>query len=92
MASALLRRCLPPTTTRTIQRYISTTAARYHASQTEEVENRAVQNAFDTHTVEDLHGMTAAEILAETGTRKDSKMRHFTGMFLFPKLLFPGVG
>lgn len=39
------------------------------------------KNVFDTHTVEDLHGMHASEILAETGTRKDAQMRHFTGMF-----------
>ena len=36
---------------------------------------------FDTHTVEDLQGMHAADILAETGTRKDAQMRHFTGKF-----------
>jgi len=36
--------------------------------------------SFDYHTVEDLQGMTAQEILAESGTRQDEKMRHFTGM------------
>ncbi|TCD70111.1 NADH:ubiquinone oxidoreductase 49kD subunit [Steccherinum ochraceum] len=39
------------------------------------------KNVFDTHTVEDLHGMHASEILAETGTRKDAQMRHFTVNF-----------
>jgi NADH dehydrogenase (ubiquinone) Fe-S protein 2 len=39
---------------------------------------------FDHHTVEDLQHMTAAEVLAETGTRKDAQMRHFTGMYLQP--------
>jgi hypothetical protein len=34
-----------------------------------------------------VEGMTAEEILAETGTGKDSKMRHFTGT-LFPKMYF----
>ena len=35
---------------------------------------------FDTHTVEDLHGLSAADILAESGSaRHDSQMRHFTG-------------
>lgn len=34
---------------------------------------------FDYHTVEDLHGMSAADILAEPESRTDSKMRHFTG-------------
>lgn len=37
------------------------------------------KNVFDTHTVEDLHGMHATEILAETGTRRDAQLRHFTG-------------
>jgi NADH dehydrogenase (ubiquinone) Fe-S protein 2 len=36
--------------------------------------------ALEHHTVEDLHHMSALEALAETGTRKDSTMRHFTGM------------
>lgn len=37
------------------------------------------RGVFDTHTVEDLHGMHATEILAETGSRKEAQMRHFTG-------------
>ena len=37
------------------------------------------KSGFDYHTVEDLHGMSAAEILS--GPEEDSKMRHFTGMF-----------
>lgn len=38
-------------------------------------------SAFDRpHTVEDLHGMSAVDILSETGTRKDTAMRHFTGV------------
>ena len=40
------------------------------------------KSVFDTHIVEDLHGMHASEILAESGTRKDAQMRHFTGEFL----------
>ncbi|KAJ4476187.1 Ndufs2, NADH:ubiquinone oxidoreductase 49 kd subunit [Lentinula aciculospora] len=39
------------------------------------------KNVFDYHTVEDLQGMHASEILAETGTRADAKMRHFTVNF-----------
>ena len=39
-------------------------------------------SAFDRpHTVEDLHGMSAIDILSETGTRKDTSMRHFTGVY-----------
>jgi hypothetical protein len=37
------------------------------------------RSVFDYHTVEDLHGMSAADLLAEPETRTDSKMRHFTG-------------
>ncbi|KAI0783340.1 NADH-ubiquinone oxidoreductase [Abortiporus biennis] len=37
------------------------------------------KNVFDSHTVEDLQGMHVADILAETGTRRDTQMRHFTG-------------
>jgi hypothetical protein len=37
---------------------------------------------FDYHTVEDLHGMDAADILADPISRPDSKMRHFTGEFV----------
>jgi NADH dehydrogenase (ubiquinone) Fe-S protein 2 len=36
------------------------------------------KSVFEYHTVEDLHGMNAADILAEQ-PRPDSKMRHFTG-------------
>ncbi|KAJ3744260.1 Ndufs2, NADH:ubiquinone oxidoreductase 49 kd subunit [Lentinula detonsa] len=39
------------------------------------------KNVFEYHTVEDLQGMHASEILAETGTRADAKMRHFTVNF-----------
>lgn len=31
------------------------------------------------HIAEDLQGVSASEILAESGTRKDAQMRHFTG-------------
>ena len=41
------------------------------------------KNVFDTHTVEDLHGMHATDILAEAGTAKEAKMRHFTGEWTF---------
>ena len=40
---------------------------------------RGGKNVFETHTVEDLHGMHASEILAETGTRPETQLRHFTG-------------
>lgn len=81
MASALLLRhlALPK---RTTFRSFSTFPARWKP----EVQSTA-KNPFDTHTVEDLHGMSAAEILAETGTRADTKLRHFTGALLSLVLL-----
>lgn len=33
------------------------------------------------YTTDDLQGIPAEEILAETGTYKDTKMRHFTGPY-----------
>ncbi|KAI0756557.1 NADH-ubiquinone oxidoreductase [Daedaleopsis nitida] len=40
---------------------------------------RGAKKVFETHTVEDLHGMPASEILAETGSRAETSLRHFTG-------------
>jgi hypothetical protein len=37
------------------------------------------KNVFSRHIAEDLQGVSASEILAESGTRKDAQMRHFTG-------------
>lgn len=37
---------------------------------------------LDVNTVEDIHHLTAAEALAETGTRRDATLRHFTGALL----------
>jgi NADH dehydrogenase (ubiquinone) Fe-S protein 2 len=36
---------------------------------------------MDSHTVEELHSMSAEEILKEGGTRKEASMRHFTVNF-----------
>ena len=41
------------------------------------------RTAHDYHTVEDLQGLHASDILPEPGTEKDAKMRHFTGVFSF---------
>lgn len=78
MASALLRRqlILPK---RTTFRTFSTSPARWKP---EVQSTNGAKNPLETHTVEDLHGMSAAEILAETGTRADTKLRHFTGAFV----------
>jgi len=58
-----------------------------HPPRQEPVEDRR-KTGFDYHTVEDLHGMTAAEILS--GPNEDPKMRHFTGRhrIFFILLLF----
>jgi hypothetical protein len=37
---------------------------------------------LDVHTVEDIHHLTAEEALAETGTRRDAVLKHFTGTFV----------
>ena len=37
------------------------------------------KNVFNRHIAEELQGVSASEILAESGTRKDAQMRHFTG-------------
>lgn len=42
-----------------------------------------VKTVFDVHTVEDLQGISAQEVLRETGGpgRAAASMRHFTGSF-----------
>ena len=40
-----------------------------------------IKSPFEYHTVEDLQGLTAKEILAESGSAKDAQIRHFTGKF-----------
>ena len=77
MASLLLRsltRSTRMSTTSGQLRHIASSTSLFQA--TSEARTRSV---FDYHTVEDLHGMSAADILAEPETRTDSKMRHFTG-------------
>ncbi|KAH9858249.1 NADH-ubiquinone oxidoreductase [Lenzites betulinus] len=52
-----------------------------HAEPAAAAQTTGAKNVFDTHTVEDLHGLHATEILAETGTRRDAQLRHFTVNF-----------
>lgn len=59
------------------RRTLSSTAQ----AQAEPVTSQSGKPVHETHTVEDLHGMSASDILAETGTRRDAQMRHFTGEF-----------
>lgn len=56
-------------------RFLSTSALRAQATPVAP----EGKHALDYHTVEDLHHMSAEDILSETGTRKDATMRHFTG-------------
>lgn len=76
MASSLLRRQFA-LSKRSAFRSFSSTSARWRPEQIQP----GGRNVFDTHTVEDLHGMSASDILAESGTRADSKLRHFTGTY-----------
>lgn len=93
MASTLLRRQLArassrlaaPSTQPTLaaRRAISTTAVRQFASPVDAPEGAprtaSGKKVIDTHISEDLHGMQAADILAEHGDRPETQMRHFTG-------------
>jgi len=80
MASALLRSAVRTTRTSNVLRLssrgISSTPARWSETVTDRTDPK--KTGFDYHTVEDLHGMTAHEILS--GPKEDPKMRHFTGM------------
>jgi NADH dehydrogenase (ubiquinone) Fe-S protein 2 len=54
-----------------------------HVEQDSRPEARAtsIRPVMDSHTVEELHSMSAEEILKEGGTRKEASMRHFTVNF-----------
>ncbi|KAH8094615.1 NADH-ubiquinone oxidoreductase [Cristinia sonorae] len=90
LARSSAARCFPTTTTTTssssllASRHISNSASVKAESASDPsagARSTGAKNVFDTHTVEDLHGMHASEILAETGSRKDASMRHFTVNF-----------
>lgn len=79
MATTLLRRQLR------LAQPLRCFSVHHPRAQVTEHSNRAASlpggSAFDRpHTVEDLHGMPAVDVLSETGTRKDTSMRHFTGV------------
>lgn len=75
MASALLRSVARTAKTTSASRLA---ARKFSSSFVRKEETPTQKTAFDYHTVEDLHGMTAHEILS--GPADDAKMRHFTGM------------
>ena len=53
----------------------------------QEHEKYEKKSLMDIHTVEDLQRMTAADLLAEPGSKR-GQMRHFTGMFIQHPILF----
>ena len=86
MASTMLQRQLCSRSPRLFQRSLSSTSAVRQLSPAQQTaQTTAEKGVFDTHIVEDLQGIHASEILAETGSRKEAKIRHFTGMSSRPR-------
>lgn len=81
MASMLLRRQLARNISFANRCLFSSTSSilAQAAPQGPTATTRGGKNAFSKHIAEDLQGVSASEILAESGTRKDAQMRHFTG-------------
>ena len=81
MASALLRRQLARNTGLSNRRFLSRSspALAQSVSQDPTTATHGGKSAYAKHIAEDLQGISASEILAESGTRKDAQMRHFTG-------------
>ena len=72
---ALPRRCLFSSTSSVLAQ----AAPQSSQSTTSSSTTPGGKNAFNRHIAEELQGVSASEILAESGTRKDAQMRHFTG-------------
>jgi NADH dehydrogenase (ubiquinone) Fe-S protein 2 len=81
MASGLLRRQLARNISVINRRLLSSTSSALAqvAPQGPTTATGDSKNEFKKHIAEDLQGIPASEILAESGTRKDAQMRHFTG-------------
>lgn len=47
-------------------------------------ESSETRPPVQAHSVEELHHLSAEEILKETGSRKEASMRHFTGEYCHP--------
>ncbi|KAI9454899.1 NADH-ubiquinone oxidoreductase [Lactarius psammicola] len=85
MASALLRRQLARNIGLSHHRFISRSSLALAQSASPEGPTTATHGGKSTyakHIAEDLQGISASEILAESGTRKDAQMRHFTSEIL----------
>jgi NADH dehydrogenase (ubiquinone) Fe-S protein 2 len=84
MASSLLRRQLYARSTPTFARKISVSTSLRQASSVQQgARPTGVPNHFDKHTVEDLQGIDATELLAENGLSNEKQLRHFTGSFSY---------
>jgi NADH dehydrogenase (ubiquinone) Fe-S protein 2 len=81
MASALLRRQLARKIALPRRCLFSSTSSvlAQAAPQSQSATTPGGKNGFSRHIAEELQGVSASEILAESGTRKDAEMRHFTG-------------
>ena len=77
MASTLLRRQLCPRSARILARKFSASTSIRQLSSAQQ--DSQTTSALDKHTVEDLQGIHATQILAETGSRNENQLRHFTG-------------
>src|SRR5258708_3794930 len=82
MASALLRRQLARNIGLSHHRFLSRSSLAL-AQSASQGQTTATHGAYTKHIAEDLQGISASEILAESGTRKDAQMRHFTGEILW---------
>jgi NADH dehydrogenase (ubiquinone) Fe-S protein 2 len=80
MASALLRSLGRTSRTASASRLVSRQLSTSKVTQQHDNPTPAEgsKTGFDYHTVEDLQGMSAREIL--TGPKEDTKIRHFTGV------------
>lgn len=87
MATAVLRRQLAraPRLARTLPTRSFSTSPFTRATSANDLAGKGKFGStyvMDTHTVEDIQGMTAADALAEDpNTRPEKQMRHFTGVF-----------
>jgi NADH dehydrogenase (ubiquinone) Fe-S protein 2 len=89
MATALLRRLPRLASSAVPRRALSTTPTR-RATRANEVAGTGKYGSsyvMDTHTVEDLQGMSAQDVLAEHAGRPEKQMRHFTGASCPPAVL-----
>lgn len=63
------------------RRRLATEAGQTEQDSRPQARATSIRPVMDSHTVEELHSMSAEEILKEGGTRKEASMRHFTVNF-----------